>query len=431
MPIRFGRFSPVNQLFYALCCVGVFFPSSIGGHIYGLLFMAACGVSAALLVLLAGQCRMDMQILIWISIPVPLLLTIFTVIAIMRGIHEANINIEGFLPFSVCAFAYCIKMRKCVLLKSLQVLTWWSILNCFVGSSMLFGIKIVDDFFTSYYNAFAPDIVPLMLLARAPVLTYATHSLAAFFLYTFFWINLSAYKKTERQRYMFFSIAHLVLCICLMSHTSFALSIAAIVELFCFTFRRHPKSTIATMVMLVYLISYELSGFIGVSSWKEAASMAISFWQSGGNGMSRFGSEGNQTIQLAYLKQNWTPIGMMQSDLINPDIADCAPLDYVLRGSFPLLLMMYGGLWLFLHRNLANPSDRYHLFFSILATEIGIEVLPYSRSLCLLPGIVLLLIGLDKVQKPTKHDKRSCFAKIVWLPRHCFTELFTRIQRAI
>lgn len=426
----FGRISPVNLLFYALCFVGVFFPTSVGGRPSGLLFMAACGVSLVLLVLLAAYCRLDMQILRFVSIPVPILLVTFTGIALMRRISGASLNFEEFPLFSVCAFAYCIKMRNSPTLKSVQVLTWWSIVNCLIGFPVVFGSAIVGDLLTNYYNAFYPELVPMMLLKHAPVLTYATHSLAAFFLYTFFWINLSAYRRTTHRRYMFFAICHLVLCFSLTSHTSFVLSLAAVVELLCFTFKRHPKSTITTTALLIYLVSYTLTGFLGMYSWKDVADVTVAFWQSGASGMSRFGSEGGQTAQLAYLKNNWAPIGLMQSDSINPLTTDNAPLDYVLRGSFPLLFLMYGGLWIFLRRNLDNASDRYHLLFSILATELGIEILPYSRSLCLLPGIVLLLIGLDRIPEPVLKPTKSWTPKIIWLPRFRFTGLVGRKKQS-
>jgi hypothetical protein len=274
-------------------------------------------------------------------------------------------------------------------------LTLWSAANLLMGAAILSGSHFVASFLTSFYNNYYEELLPMMMSQRKSVLTYASHSLAGFFLYLFFWVNLRSYKATGKSRYLIFAVGHAALCMTLLSHTSFVFSAVASMELIWFFCSKRPLLTAALGLIFLWFAWNAIPRVIGVDDWGKVKTLAVLFWQGDAGGVTaRYARTGTQGSALEFIKEGGLPIGAIRSEAISPFVSDSGPIDYFLRGSLPLLLLMYGGLWFFLRRNLINRSDCYRLFFAILAAEVGIEVLPYTRTFCLLPVFMVLLNSL-------------------------------------
>jgi hypothetical protein len=84
---------------------------------------------------------------------------------------------------------------------------------------------------------------------------------------------------------------------------------------------------------------------------------------------------------------------------------DDGPVEYLLRGSVPFLLLIYGGLFYFLRRNVILRSHAYFLFAAILLFELGITTLTSLRGLYLIPVFSVYLNSLTASQ--AQHSSRQ------------------------
>jgi hypothetical protein len=72
-------------------------------------------------------------------------------------------------------------------------------------------------------------------------------------------------------------------------------------------------------------------------------------------------------------------------------IGDSGPIEYLLRGSVPLLICMYGALWFFLAWNVRSRREALHLFLVILGFELGFDILVTSRFLLFAPVLLAMI----------------------------------------
>jgi hypothetical protein len=382
-----------SSLYCALFLLGTFFPTSVNAAPSNALALAGLAASLLLLMLCMAYWSASGRMVTFVALPIVLVLTLATAIAAIHHVPFATIRIGELLPFMALGLVYSIRFERCTPQRPGRILALVSLSNLVIGSGLIIGNNAISRFVLGYYSYISDEHVTNMLELHKPVLTFAIHSFAGLFIYLFFYLNLRAYRATGKRLHLLFALLHVLLCAALMSHTSFVLTGVALLELFWLSVRRMPKLTIATAAVALYLIPLAMS-----VSWHDVGNVAVSFWRDreGAGFAGRFGSSGDQFRQIEYLKSSILPIGLNDSPTINPFGIDSAPLDYLIRGSLPLLLLMYGGLWLFLRRTLPSRIDRYHLFFAILACESGVEVLTYYRIFCLLPAFVVCLRGLPQ-----------------------------------
>src|SRR5260370_17544400 len=177
------------------------------------------------------------------------------------------------------------------------------------------------------------------------------------------------------------------MCIALMSVTSLTFAVLAIAEL-AWSFR---WTSAWSVIAAAFLFPVSLNETIG-----DALSTAV-WLREGGGFIGRYFASGNLANVFSYIHSHpFAPIGMMYSrNLFDAGAqTDSGPLAYFLRGSSFLFLLLYGGLFLFLRRNLRDRWDCYRLFFFILAAEVGFSVLTYSPSCLFLPAFVVYVNSL-------------------------------------
>jgi hypothetical protein len=372
-----------RTLFALMLMVGLYFPSSSGESPSAFLSRAAFVVSAILLATLALRVGADEAIFLWISCPIVLWLGLCTVPSLFR---LYNLTLAPLALFCPLAFLLSVRAGKLRCGDVTRLLAIVSIANVCIGIAMV-TIESVGDFMGAHYNNFIDGLVGDMIAANKPVLTFATHSVAGTFAYLFFWLNFRTYQKTRKRLHLALAVLQVSMCIALMSVTSLALGVLAIVEL-----AWNFQWTSALSAIGVYFL-------LPVSS-REAISDALStaVWlREGGGFIGRYVATGTLANVFSYIHSHpFAPIGLMYSRNLFAEGAqtDSGPLAYFLRGSFILVFLIYGGLFLFLWRNLRNKWDCYRLFFVILAAEVGFSVLTYSRSFLLLPAFVIYLNSL-------------------------------------
>jgi hypothetical protein len=109
----------------------------------------------------------------------------------------------------------------------------------------------------------------------------------------------------------------------------------------------------------------------------------------------RYGPGGALRAPLTYLFDHpMSPIGFITPSAVaagDTALGDSGPVEYLLRGSIPLLVLVYFGLYKFLRFNLPLREHALFLFLVIVAFEIGFSSLIYFRTLYLLPFFVIYM----------------------------------------
>jgi len=268
-----------------------------------------------------------------------------------------------------------------------------NVINILAGFAIVAGVQSVDDFIVAHYSTAYDELLPNMLAWRKPVLTFGSHSTAAFFLYLFFWINLQTCKLKSQKWLMVFSVCYLFLTACLLSVSALAFSAVGLFQLVAHVWMsmRH-KLLWATAALCLILAT--------AAFWSPAINRAASIHvakeiiQDPGNGLAgRFLPGGTMHYDLQYLQHHpFSPVGASYRESFM--FGDDGPVEYMLRGSVPLLLLIYGGLFYFLRRNLVLRSHAYFLFAMIVLFELGITTLINLRALYLIPVLVVYLNSL-------------------------------------
>lgn len=369
-----------RTLFAFVLLFGLYCPTSIDGSTSRLLFAIAFFTSATLLAVVACRTGLDGKTFLWISAPIVLWLVACTLISVFSLYH---FNISPLGLFGLLGFIYSINLRrlKCPNLKPLLIIT--SIINLALGISMLL-IDRVSEFMISNYNNF-DDLVSGLIEVHKPVTVFSTHSIAGTFTYLFFFLNFRTYKKTGKNLYLWLAILNVLMCLALVSTTSLAFSALAVAEL-AYTFKWQALTVVVGMVCSV---PSGVKEFVG-----EVLSQAT--LPGDGNGLgARFGDSGTLSDSISYITNHpFLPMGLNYAEIGN--FRDSGPIECMVRGSVPLVMLVYGGLFWFLYRNLNDRRDCYRLFLVMMAAEVGISTLIYSRSFLLLPAFVIYLNSLTE-----------------------------------
>jgi len=395
-----------SAVLISLLLVGALFPTALRGTPSTLLALAEYSVSISLLLISAALAGVDFQLLGRVSLPIIIVLLLATEVAVLFEVPFATVRLGNLMPFVAVAFLYSLKVKNFNTRIPEIAIAAIGLANLVVGFGIIGGIEWASEFVVHYYSYITGDLVQGMVLLRKPVLSYASHSIAALFLYLFFYINLRVYNRNGKLLYLAIAIGHILLCVALLSHTSFVLSALAAAQVIWCLFRRRPRLTVSVASIVMLLLLFRVD-------WGATLNLARAFWgdRVGSGFIGRYSeSYGTLVPQIIYLQNHFVPIGITDSPLIDPFTIDSGPIDYMLRGSFPLVLLMYGGLWLFLRRNLTSKWEPYHLFAIILATESGIEIMTYYRTFCLLPAFIIILQSTMREQTPRASAAREMAA---------------------
>jgi hypothetical protein len=279
-----------------------------------------------------------------------------------------------------------------------------NIINILAGFAIVVGVQPVNDFIIAHYSTAYDELLPNMLALHKPVLTFGSHSIAAFFLYLFFWINLQAYKRKGQKWLMVFSLCYLFLTLCLLSVSALVFGAAGLFQLAAhiWSSMRHKVLWATAALCLILATAAFWSPPI---DWGASAGVVKSIVQDPGNGLAgRLLPGGTMYYDLQYLREHpFSPVGASFREGFV--FGDDGPVEYLLRGSVPFLLLIYGGLFYFLRRNVILRSHAYFLFAAILLFELGITTLTSLRGLYLIPVFSVYLNSLTASQ--AQHSSRQ------------------------
>lgn len=260
------------------------------------------------------------------------------------------------------------------------------------GVGVVLGISSVTEFLTSWYSQFYPELLPSMMALHKPVLTFATHSLAGFFTYLFFWLNWETYKRRPNRVSLTFALCEFSLLFAVFSFTSLAFAALACAQITQWLWKHNRKVLLACAGVLIAALLGAKGALADIVdlAWqnRELAGAALNME---GNGLlARYGEGGALRETLNYLRDHpFQPLGFTFPTFLMT--GDSGIIQYLVRGSIPLLLLIYIGLYRFLRYNSPNRGYILTLFGIFLAFEVGFDALPYFRTLFLLPFLVVYL----------------------------------------
>src|SRR5262245_58908253 len=183
----------------ALLVLGIYCPTS-GNGIPSKLFLGLDYAFCAILFLLLMAKRRDLP-----SVPSRLaliaMIPLLMVFTALFGLREHSFGEVA--TFAMMALLWMLNLR------TVRLENWFyplfsalNVINIALGIAVLAGSGVVGQFLEKYYAQFDEQMVPGMMLMHKPVLTFATHSLAGFFYYLFFYANFRTYQIRGKKLFL-------------------------------------------------------------------------------------------------------------------------------------------------------------------------------------------------------------------------------------
>jgi len=301
-----------------------------------------------------------------------------------------HITYNILFTYLLIGLMYCIDFSRIKMAKYVNIVfVLVNTLNLVISFGIIFGIKNISDFVINHYSDFYSVLVPYLVLVKLqPVLTFATHSLAGFYMYMFFYLNLESYKKRKNKPlFLFFMLSYCVFLFALKSVTSVLFLIVAIYQFFKAI---RAKWRIILIILCICAILTDMNSFM---KFLNTISFALSSQKNGFSG--RYSSGGIYTNNITYLTHHiFSPLGLRYS-IGEIFYGDSGILDNLLRGSIFLLVSVYGGLYRFLRINIKDRSISLFVFVCYFIFEFGFSNILYFRDLYFLPFIIVYLNSLN------------------------------------
>jgi hypothetical protein len=388
----------------ALAClllVGLYFPTSIDGEHSVKIVLGGFVILLLLLGYLAWKKGVHGSVAAFISMPILIVLVGCSVAALIRG--PVDLDPGLLVRFSALALVLSLnlqRLRPGPLVNGAFVLA--NLVNIACGIAVLVGLEPVTSFIPKYYWTSDSNLVPLMMSLHKPVLTFGSHALGGLFTYLFFWMNWEDFRLRGKKLSLLFALGYFLLLLGLMSFTSIGFAALAIAQIAIWLWKRDPKLTAVARAF-----AEEIGSLADLPQIADAAFLNSDF----SGPAARYGAGGSLGPAITYMfRHPLSPIGLARSasafDIESSShffVGDSGPVEYLLRGSVPLLFLIYFGFYRFLRNNLALNAHCRLLFFSILAFEAGYSALDSSRTFFLLPFLVIYLnqAASTEVIRPT------------------------------
>jgi hypothetical protein len=307
--------------------------------------------------------------------------------------------------FALLAVVFCLRLQDVPLNAwTRRLFHAANVINIACALAIVAEVPEVNEFLVQNYSAAYQELVRYMLDERKPVLTFGSHALAGFFFYLFFYMNFETFRARQGRRYLVIALAYVGLMICLNSVSGYGFAVLAAMSLIREFFWN--RSLLATAVAGLFLLTS-----VGIAATQlgilEFQKEFIDTLNSDTNGLNgRYSQTGVLTRNLNFLADHpFSPIGLGYSDSLF--YGDSGPVEYLIRGGFPLVIATYAGLYLFLRDNLRSRKQCRLLFAVFLVFEVGYSNLHYLRTLYLLPFVVVYLNGIGQAAEAAYPRLRS------------------------
>lgn len=370
--------------------LGLLLPTSHRATLtFALLAAAHALLFACLAVVLAARAHHVSEFAIVVSLIIPLSLLAGTMLSPLWEAHYLGIG----TPYVLLSLVFVLPLRKYTSPAGVYMFVLGGINIVAVTAAILTLLKWppATGFLITHYSVFMPDLVSSMLDLRKPVLTFGTHSLAAFAYWLLFYLNWVIWKRRRNRLFLVACCLYVGLQLALRSNTGFLVALVSICTLFGHLLRKPVCIAVLGMLAVAAIIIGRIDALDAPAIQDVRATFA-----SQRNGfLARYGGNDSAIQNLRFLADHpFRPIGAGTSTALSM-IGDSGPIEHLLRGSVPLAAAVYGGFWMFLRRNVASTLSRRLLFVMFMAFEFGFSNLVFFRTLYLLPFAVCCLNSME------------------------------------
>lgn len=268
---------------------------------------------------------------------------------------------------SVSAFASTIVMW-CITFQDTEIsekfikvfLNVFTALLCIWGLGLAWNNELAVTFTQTWFSQLTEDMFENMILIRGkPVMSFGTHSMAAFFLLVVYFYNciMIREKKNSFLQYIYLGI-FIYLEFCLRSNTAI---LAIVVMVFLLIWAKNNILTRLFVSVVVIIVVYYMvkSGYV-----EEFLSYILLNPQADKHGLEgRYFSDmfdGNYEMASKYFG-----VGFLRSRTDYFDMRDSGIIYIFTQGNIPALMMSYFLMYYFLRRNLNKHYNKIFILFFV------------------------------------------------------------------
>lgn len=381
-----------DYVFIFLLFIGVYFPSSIGMEIKSSFMWTKLIMFLTVSLLLIIKQKKIRTIFMFSFLSVISILLIST---LFSGAVEYSFGRLGFILCLLLLF--CIDFKNISLSpKVIYAFAIFNIITISIGYLIVIDNAAVNNFIIDFYSAHKDYLVYSMIGQHKPVLTFGTHSVAALFIFYLFYINFKHFMIFNKKISLVFSILYIILEYFLHSNTGYVFLIAGLAHVVYYAFhhikRKHMWKYLFSIAMLLILFNGEISNFMQLLILNMG-----DVWSSPINGIAgRFGDRGALQVNFEYIASHpLNPIGFGYL----PDLyyTDSGFVEYILRGSFTLPLIIYISLFLFLKKNVISKSSSYTIYCTFVMMDIfAYPLYTDATTFYILSFMILILNSFER-----------------------------------
>jgi hypothetical protein len=273
-----------------------------------------------------------------------------------------------------------------------------SIAQIILGIGIVTRDETIRYFLIDNYSSGYDTLVPFMIDDLKPVTTFASHSVAGFFFFIIFLLNLQAFRITRKVIYLFVSVLLILLLIFIRSNTAYLYSAIA------FVFMIVSLGNRPGYLIFFLGISFGVITYVYIEH-KDLIELLLEYdlqrvTGHQGSGLAGRYTEGSYlSVTIDFIaRYPFFPIGLCYSDDLF--FTDSGVVVYFLRGSVFLLFSIYVGFYHFLKRNLKWGSYVVLGLFGIyFIFELGYPNLINPRTVGCIPFVIYFLNHLKAYSK--------------------------------
>jgi hypothetical protein len=381
-----------TALICALAIFGLYIPSSIAGVIsYPLSLVALVGTMLGIALLLVTSASSGPVRAAQAACAIAGVLAIATVISPFTDLSPGVAMIYALLCLLLLADLRTLPSEE-LAVRCFAVI---NVVSLVAGTLIIANVPVIDRAIVDWYSAFRPGLTTeMVVIGNKPVLTFGTHSMAAFVVYLFFSMSLLAYQAGRGRLWLLGAIGDLWLLSQFHATTATILLLVASGHLIWIPLRRASRPVRNVTIGLAAMILIAAGIWLAGQPATADALRAGVFGDSSHGFIVRYGANGLLASNLDYLVEHpFLPIGVTFSPSLY--LGDSGWVVNALRGSVVLVLAVYGGILAFTVANAGSRAVGIWLGCVIAVFELGFTPLQYFRFLALLPLIVVFLNAIQ------------------------------------
>lgn len=358
-----GKWEIVNRclLLIAFFYV-VLFPTSIGGVISDNMWMPRNMIAFVVVLYIVFKNGVKRTPFIVALFLVGLLILLTFTTYLFSENSDLRVAYASISAFVSTLAMWCITFQNTELSEKFVkiFLNVFTALLCIWGLALAWNNEFAVTFTQTWYSQLTEDMFENMILIRGkPVMSFGTHSMAAFFLLIVYFYNciMIREKKNSFLQYIYLGII-IYLEFCLRSNTA----ILAIVAMFFLLI--WAKNNILTRMFLATVIVIVVYSVVKAGHVEEFLSYILQNPQANKHGLEgRYFSgmfDGNFEIVSQYFG-----VGFLRSQTDYFDMHDSGIIYIFTQGNIPALIMSYSLMYFFLRRNLVKHYKKIFILFFV------------------------------------------------------------------